>query len=132
MSDALHDTRGFNKDIINEAGEVDGALLAAKLRAGGGVTRDALINVQADAHSYQRSDSQVALLVSMLSSYYTQRYKELGLDKKMEGYNDGHISIDLMKYLAHEPELSDFRPDSVMNHAPVSYTHLTLPTICSV
>ena len=45
--------------------------------------------------------------------------------------SDCEVMEERMRFIS-APPLCDFRPAAIRSLLPVSYTHLTLPTICSV
>lgn len=113
MSSVLHDPRGFNANIIDESGDVHPDLFIAKQRLSGSVPRTTLIDMSADAEGYIRQDSQVSLLVSMLSTLYVLTYKEMKAEKRPEKYDDGHISANLADVIAPAPENNDWRSEEM-------------------
>jgi hypothetical protein len=91
----LHDPRGMNAAVVTESGEITPELLTAAMRAAGGLPRDAMIDVAADADRYIRDDSQVALLVALLSTYYVLEYAKTGMAADLGVYDDGHIKVGM-------------------------------------
>ena len=68
-------------------------------------------------------------LAKMLRSYgLTIRV----LERYSQRYIDVHCSNDLMEYENDWSELESTYYEPSTEDSPVSYTHLTLPTICSV
>ena len=55
-----------------------------------------------------------------------------GLCLTVVGWDDQGVQFDVIDESLRLSNLSDLREGSLVNIEPVSYTHLTLPTICSV
>jgi hypothetical protein len=107
----LNDTRGYNTALVDESGLLTPELFVTKLRAYGAINREVLIDMTADAKNWIRDDSQVALLVSLLSTAYTLKYKESQKETAPAGYNDGHISADLVEIMDIPVGATDWRAD---------------------
>ena len=65
--------------------------------------------------------ARVGLFAIGLAAYWPQFP---GLKERLEGYYQ-HIATELSQF-------ADVVQMGLIDNAPVSYTHLTLPTICSV
>ena len=68
-------------------------------------------NVYADVDSYIWDDSQITLLVAMLSLAYKLQYDELEPANPDISYDDGHISFELASKIAPEPSTSQWWRD---------------------
>jgi hypothetical protein len=109
FEEALDDARGFNNAIISEdTGCVDADLLVAKMRLAGGIHKEGLASMAADPESFVMPDSQIALLVGMLSTYYVTSYKETAGKSKVGPYDDGHVRIDMGKLFPPAPVNDDW------------------------
>jgi len=103
MVEPVHDPRGYNTEVIDETGDIKPELFISKLRTHGGLPKTALQLVTAEAESYIWDDSQITLLVALLSTYYVLKYRELKSDISLTEYNDGHISFSLQDQIAGGP-----------------------------
>lgn len=113
MTHALHDPRGFNTHIIDESGDVHPDLFLAKQKNAGGIPRTTLTDMSADIEAYLRPDSQLSLLVGMLSTLYVLTFKESKAKKRLEKYDDGHISAALADVIAPAPINQDWRCENL-------------------
>jgi hypothetical protein len=103
MIPVVNDTRGLDRTMVDDAGEVTGEMLAAKVRLNGGVSNAARVNIASLAYTFIRPDSQISLLVGLLSTYYVLKGKELGMKQDLRDYDDGHIKIAMIDDIADPP-----------------------------
>lgn len=115
MSYAVDDPRGMNSSIIAESGWVDPDLFAAHIKRTGGVQRAAQIEIEAGAVGYLRDDSQVALLVGLLSQLYVQEFREAGLTESVHAYADGLVGIKVDEIMDIPDLAEQWQPDRLMD-----------------
>ncbi|CDF39728.1 unnamed protein product [Chondrus crispus] len=105
----------MNSSFIAESGFVDPELIAPHIRPNAGMQRATRIRIEANAAGHLRDDSQVALLVGLLSQLYVQEFREAGLTESVHAYADGHVGIkveDIMDI----PDLAEqWQPDMLMD-----------------
>lgn len=99
----VHDPRGYNAEIIAENGDIGPELFATKLRSHGGLSKDVVQEVHANIDAYIWDDSQISLLVALLSTYYVLVAKENKYTTGDVNYEDGHLSFRFQDELCPKP-----------------------------
>lgn len=123
--DPVDDVRGYNTHYIDEDGHLSPDLMATKLSKVGGMTRNMTAEVQAYAAEFIRNDSQIALLVSMISTYFVLTYKESKTPLTLRTYDDGHIKMDLINEISDEPVHKEWYKSRFITHDAWMQTSFT-------
>nr|UHS72494.1 MAG: putative gag protein [Totiviridae sp.] len=111
----VHDPRGYNAEVIDETGDLKPELFVSKARSQGGLSKNAVMSLHADAESYLWDDSQIGLLVALLSTYYTLTAVENKVPANPIHYDDGHVSADLLDQIAEAPADANWWTDEEVN-----------------
>lgn len=103
LGGVVNDPRGLNARIIGESGYVEPEIFNGFTRTLVGLAREARPMIEADPGRIVRAESQIALLVGLISSFYVATAKRAKLEPKMADYNDGHVRLKLAEWVAGPP-----------------------------
>ncbi|UWL52193.1 fusion protein [Exobasidium gracile totivirus 1-2] len=106
MSFPLCDWRGVNNAVIDDSGNADIDLLLAAARTSSSLPREGALDLAANPTAWLRNDSQLSLLVTLLSLYYVRKYHETDLTKEDiidPVYADGHVQVKLTEKFTDKP-----------------------------
>jgi hypothetical protein len=103
LGEPVDDPRGMNKHLVGEDGFITPELFSAKIAASASVNKGTQTMIINYPEEFMRADSQVALLVALLSTYYVVLSSELGVKPSLQEYDDGHLRVDIMNEIAGTP-----------------------------
>jgi hypothetical protein len=126
MVEPINDPRGIDVRLIGEDGYIHPETLMAALASRGGIARDALLQAHATPAEYMRSDSQISLLVALLSTYHVLLYKESATKPELKGYDDGHVKMDLLDFFAPAGMSATWHGDTPVSVSYFMQTHASI------
>lgn len=127
MSMPLDDPRGVSIGAVGESGLVTEEMFLALMRRYGAVSRPTAINMAAEVEEYIAEDSHIALLVALLSLYYSRRAHESGAVEDIGEYNDGHIKVSGKNLIVKAPTTDDWRLGEIVDNNPFDATTVQTP-----